>query len=384
MNKNAAFIGSYATGTIHQMFDTAFLHVCAESFDHIDCYKDKTTFPYIEEMGKKYGFMQKVSLNPIKLIKASTRFSELFHFVKSAWLNITLYLRLKNDVIIYAYNNLFSLHIIHFMNKIFHKKIIICVHGELESLVNNEGGLFAKVNGIILRNYLLHKTIQKEIFFLVLGDSIFENLKRIIPPKNIHHFFSIDHPCYMNDLEKCGRMREDFNKFGLLGTLSAMKGFESFEYFVNRIKELSNDKYKISIIGRIDSHDHDAFLQEKGIDVTWSYLAREDFETRILECDCVLFFYPATSYKLIASGTILDAISLCRPVLAIKNDFFDYIINKSNYPAILCDNVDKMIEVIRSGSIKELNSNERTMKRDVFAPSQVALQLQEICQKIMS
>lgn len=376
--KTAAFIGSYATGTIHQMFDTAFLHSCAVTFEHVDCYKDKTTFPFIEEMGASQGFTSNVTLHSINVVKSKNKVTELWHFIKSALINVCLLFKLKQDVIVFAYNNLFALHLINFLNKLLHKRIIICAHGELEYLVSEEGGKFAKVNRLILRNFFLHKTIQKNVNFLVLGDSIYNNLKDLLPQCNIDHFYSIDHPCYMNESFSEQGKKDGTIKFGLLGTLSAIKGMNLFKSFVTKLYSVSHDKYSVSIIGRINTHEHDAFLKDNNVDVTWSYLSRKEFEDRISSCDCILFFYPPTSYKLIASGTILDAISMRKPVLALRNDFFEYIINRANYPAILCDNIDEMIEIIQTGELSDVYDKGTDMNRGVFSPQNVSKQLEAI------
>lgn len=58
--------------------------------------------------------------------------------------------------------------------------------------------------------------------------------------------------------------------------------------------------------------------------------------------DCVLFFYPCDTYKLIASGTIFDAISLRKKVIALSTDYFKYVEKETHYPMILVDSLEEM------------------------------------------
>lgn len=55
------------------------------------------------------------------------------------------------------------------------------------------------------------------------------------------------------------------------------------------------------------------------------FVPRDELEARVKKLDFILYLYPTDSYQLMASGAILDALSLQKPIIALKNDYFDYI-----------------------------------------------------------
>ena len=98
------------------------------------------------------------------------------------------------------------------------------------------------------------------------------------------------------------------------------------------------------------------------------HVSREELEKRIEELDIILFLYPCNSYKLMASGAILDALSMQKPIIALKNDYFEYIFKKYSAFGYLFDSIDEIIEVLNRKeklykSIQEKLSVDRVSER---------------------
>ena len=70
------------------------------------------------------------------------------------------------------------------------------------------------------------------------------------------------------------------------------------------------------------------------------------FNEEIHKLDYFLFLYPSSNYKYTASGALFDAFVHGKPIVAIKNDFFEYFFNK--YPGIgfLYDSIEDLCEGI--------------------------------------
>jgi len=77
-------------------------------------------------------------------------------------------------------------------------------------------------------------------------------------------------------------------------------------------------------------------------------IPRNELEERIQKLDIILFFYSKTSYKLIASGAIMDAINMRKPILAIKNDYFEYIFRKFGRFGFLVNSVEEMATILKT------------------------------------
>lgn len=365
------YIGTYATGTLHQMFDTCFLHVCSLLAEHVDCYKHKSTLDYIRKKGATEHFIDNVSLHPIYVLRSRNIYITLLGELIAACTNVYMYLKYsKSSTVVVNFNNLFAVHALNFVSGIKKRPLWIVCHGEMELLINNGGGMLARLRRKLIQNYFFKKKMSDYIHFIVLGESIFQNLSNILNKEQILHFNSIDHPYYLYSGNHCVKTSSTRVKhLGVVGSLSPAKGLHEFMAFVESVEKEKLD-CKISIIGRISTHKYDDFMAKHNIDITWVYLERDEMEKRIKELDCVLYFYPKDSYKLIASGAVFDAIKYNIPVLAFKNDYFEYIFKKLNYPAFLVDSVLNMIEVLKANRL--INVDEKNIRKDIFSPLTIA------------
>lgn len=375
------YIGTYATGVLHQMFDTCFLHVCALISSRVDCYKHKSTFDYIKEKGNQYGYIDNIVFHPIHVISGEGRFIDLFKSIIGAFQNVLLYTKCSSEqTVVINYNNIFALRILNLACKRKKTKLFVVCHGEMDLLQDDRGGLLAKLNRKLLKSFFNSCNIAQNFYFIVLGDSILDNLKKCIPTSSYKKFFSINHPYYIENKQIDNR-KEDSGELnlGLIGTLSIEKGLDSFMNFVELLEE-NKVKCHYSIVGRLNTHEYDDFMSRHNIDIAWDYLSREEMEKRVSKLDCVLYFYPSNSYKLIASGAIFDPISMRIPVIAIKNDFFEYVFKEIKYPAYLCDDINAMASVIESKEF--INYPESNIDWTAFSPEKVANSFKEILKSI--
>jgi len=58
--------------------------------------------------------------------------------------------------------------------------------------------------------------------------------------------------------------------------------------------------------------------------------------------------YPNSSYELIASGAVLDAINIKKPILALKNNYFNYLFDKFGAFGYLAESVQELILIIET------------------------------------
>jgi hypothetical protein len=70
--------------------------------------------------------------------------------------------------------------------------------------------------------------------------------------------------------------------------------------------------------------------------------------------DYAVFFYPADSYRLTASGAFFDALAFAKPLIAIRNPFFEHYFSRFGDIGYLCDDyaeVKKMVsDILMHGS----------------------------------
>ena len=94
-------------------------------------------------------------------------------------------------------------------------------------------------------------------------------------------------------------------------------------------------------------------------------LSKKELEDRASMLDFILFLYPKDSYRLIASGAILEAISLKKPILALRNDYFNYLFKKFGDFGYLTDSIEGLISLINTIQIKNKQFNFDTIQNNL-------------------
>src|SRR5690606_5834180 len=76
-------------------------------------------------------------------------------------------------------------------------------------------------------------------------------------------------------------------------------------------------------------------------------LAPDGYIKACAEIRYAVFCYADEDYELIGSGAVMDAIALEIPIIAIKNNYFAALFDRSGIaPGILCQNFRELCEVV--------------------------------------
>ena len=344
------YINSYANKDHHEQFNTILL-LALSSFFRVKIYSGKEAKNNMYEILKKKGYNIKINSQNLFVLKGKSGIPNFIRFVFGALYNLLILLcSKKNDILVYNFNNPLSIYSLNKVNSLLKRKILIFCHGEMELLINNEGGFLAKVLKWNLRHFFLRKR-KLYIKFCVLGDSIIENLKSIIKDK-IDNFVSIDHPYFFGKGYAKEKNTDGNISFATIGELNDFKGLDSY---LKLLDQTDRKNKKFSIIGNV-SHRLEEFEKRdvivRGKD---NFIERKEFEDLISDIDYALYFYASDKYRITASGAIFDAINARKPIIALKNDYFSYLFEKYGKIGYLFENINEM-----SNGINLLNNNEKT------------------------
>ena len=263
--------------------------------------------------------------------------------------------------------------------------LITTIHSELERLYilkysNGFNGLrkyFTILYCIFFGLYLPLSINLKNYKCLVYGESIKQNLLKKVPLLKSNTVIAINHPYITNSIESTEPFKHGKVNFGLIGLIDKKKNGTNLLKLLQILKEQNTNKFKISFIGHIRNKMTEEYLGEAlkfdfverasdGPEFI-SRKLRDELETKV---DYNIYTYNIDGYKLTASGAFMDAISFEKPVIAIKNDFFEYYFNKFGNIGYLFDNVNdmakKMIEITANPNEEEYfiqRENIKTIKR---------------------
>jgi hypothetical protein len=311
----------------------------------------------------------------------------LFSILNDTW---QLIVAPNDEIIVYSFDSI-SVRILNMLNKVIRKRIILFRHGSMEMLRTNPAGkgMFYRFENKLNKQFFLNKDlrISDNLHFFVLGDIIFKNLSVLLSEDKMKHFHSIEHPSVF-DKNSLNKHRETNTQLyvGTLGVLNEYKGGRSILELAKILKFKGIDNVNISVTGKIDFDI--SLLREAGIDLPSndgeSMVSIVELKNRINQLDFILYFYPIDTYKLTASGALFEAINRKRPIIAIRNEYFEYIFNKYGSIGYLVDTLDEMADIIyriSTGIENHVDYNFEQIQK-LLSPNNLAIILEEQLREI--
>lgn len=287
-----------------------------------------------------------------------------FKIVKSSGSDLIIFLSSCPDI---------QLPLISYMRRKEGPKVIIFTHGELEGLLMSGKWKIWSYPFWISRCF--KKGLPPNVFRIVLGKSIKQNLERLYKEKNIYY---IDQPrdgfSERNDTVP-NRYK---NIYGFIGDFLNKKGGATFKKAAHAMA-LSNSEFWV-----IGSYHEDVGNDIKTFSKINEYLEKEKFNELIEKITYACFPYPSDSYKLTASGAILDAIRFLKPIIYIKNDYFDGIFEDSGDIGYRCENEKEFCNTIElldhQVDVERYNLQMKNLKalQTKFRQETVSIQLENI------
>ena len=374
------YIDTVCTNTQHIIFNASLLAMLGNFYSNITFYGEKNNMnEVLDVLAQNHTNSSSLRTKKLPLPIASSGIRSFFVFIFSFFYNLYfITFADKKTLLVFNYNNLMAVRSMNLINKLFNRNILIFCHGEMEFLISNIKQ-YGPLNSLLWRfahHFFLNKNIQvhPKIRFVVMGDAILRHMKETVPDNIGKAFISVDHSYFFNNSLPYTPVNNQL-KVGTVGVFSKIKGGDDFcklYYLVDKSKvEFSITGrifYDMNIINRMNIN----LPKNKGANA----IDREELEKRIQELNIILFFYPKNSYKLIASGAIMDAISMKKPIIAIRNSYFSYIFEKFGSFGFLVDSVEEMAKTIETLKKEDLVFDFDTIQKKMNISS-ISEQLKE-------
>lgn len=378
-SKRAYYIDSFCADGEHEVFNAASLCTFAHVYDKISYYGGAHSLKCMERIIREYP----VNSSCHTIYTLRKRHNTKLRYVVSFLHNLRFLLFAPRHVtLIYNYTNPLFLRTANALNRFCRRKILVTCHGEMNWLRAKENYSSREK---WVRNFFLNEklTPDRNIHYLVLGESILRNLRPLLPAAFQSRFLSVDHPYIGSETSKYSQTGNDKIRIGTIGIPAGNKGIDS----VIRLAVANQEKecYEFSLNGYI-GHIGDRLdsIRKAGIGLpdTLDFLSREELAARIGKLDYALFLYPPEEYELTASGSILDAVNYEKPILSLRNDYFSYLFEKFGAFGVLFDSIDEMIAALFAEN-PALPMHDRydfgTLKR-CLSPESVAAELRSTLQ----
>ena len=253
----------------------------------------------------------------------------------------------NSELIVIASAFPFTALVLNFFSWIFKRKIIVCLHGDIGVLSLNRNKITTVVYKYIVR--LFFRTRQENMMLLFYGKTIEERLFKKFPKFKKHNTISIDHP-YNYDSEL---VVDNFNKLNYVTIANIGTGLmNKNSHLLYQIAELQTNnvkskKVKFIQIGNVSPEVMS--YSNKYVDILNNndFIPFDVFEKNIIKANYFVYFFKENSlYDLCPSGTFFDAIKYKKPIISLRNPFFEYYFEKLGNIGYLCDSIEEMNEII--------------------------------------
>lgn len=351
----------------HEMINVSIIIMLCKLFKKVEVYAPKkccdNLFYLLEEIGFQGGNLQFINVDNT-FRRSIPRwiyggFSSFYYLLSTS----------KKDVVFFSTINPFAFPLLNFISKHRGIKMIHLCHNDLEYLWQE------KHEGINLHYHLINYIFKKMIlapstFFLVLGDSIKVNIENYVREQTYQQIFSMMHP-YMAfpHIENNYQLSSIADiKIGIVGTVYKNKGWELLKSLDKILALFPHIQVFFSSVA-VDC-DLTELKNINNLNANSSQLDRGIYNSIISQMDYLFFPYPYDSYKLSASGAVYEAIVNSKPIIAPKNDYFDFLFQRFGKMGFLYENEDKLKSVFASLDVteKELMISNMIKAQEYIAP----------------
>lgn len=387
MQSEALVIDYYSKNSYHEVINLCYLVMISSLYKKVTYIGEKKS---CENLQKLLTLCNQDCTNIIfrefnKQPQLKTKWGSvnyLFKILLVSVRNYIAYLKAPRNTDVFYNNNLFGATIlVHFFSFWKHNQIFSLCHNDMEWIVWKEAKTIPmKMISLQLKLAFNIIKLKKKIHFILLSSEMADYFKTLIKQKNHDQIEWIDHS-YIRPkvLEKKIIAAIDGKiNVGLPGAITPNRGLDLLKQILKKISNSDLHLYSISFISEPVAANQFTMLNDSG-----KLLDFTDYNNNIQSMDWLLFLYDKNSYRLTASGAILEAIWNGKPIIALKNAYFEYLFNKFGEMGYLCNSEDDLIQKINSlSSDTPIDAFKKNLEncRKALLPNQVKMQLLDIIQ----
>jgi len=219
---------------------------------------------------------------------------------------------------------------------------------------------------------------------IVLGDSLRTEVIGKLPRLR-RSLYAIRHPYFFEDAAPSTLPETGPMTFSFLGLVEEAKGFAEFVDLAAVFGASWGESVRFDLIGA----KRRGFAVDPARSWVQTYgeggpIPREVFERQLRETTYAVFPYESSYYKLVASGSVLDALTAGKPLIALRNSQFEEMFRTMGDIGYLCDDLAEMKRVIETILRERPRERHRRQSenilrtRRIYEPAAVGAQLREV------
>lgn len=249
----------------------------------------------------------------------------------------------KKDAVFIGLAFPFSVNAICFSSKIFNKKVFLCLHGEIQYLLENDESIFDKKSEKYFSKMKFAFSHQnKNLTYILLGKTIYDSVKHLFNSEN--KVIVINHPAIFQKSNSEHKLHKPI-VIAQIGQALRRKGSEHLFELANLLKdEIENKTVVLEFLGTCS----DEFSAKKLELVKYSsnFLSEKELSDKIEQIDFSIQLTTNSICTAIASGTLIDSLVYGKPVLGLESSYLDSYANITS-KKLICASVDELSALIK-------------------------------------
>lgn len=382
-SKNAYVIDPYSRGSYHEVINQSYLMMIASLYERVIYIADKSSCENLKKLLTECHFDYS---NVVFVEKHFTRIHTgwdgldyLLLMILTGWLDFLYYMRVKDNSDVFYNNNIYEgISLIKLFSFGKSNRIFDMCHSDMEHIEKGiDDTLAIKFFGWYLRHVFKHTKISRKIHFILLSSDMVKIFLKHILPVNQELIFSIDH-AYIRPGNVIVKEKSNDGKIriGIPGAITPTRGLGTLKYILEHLTNENVIIYSLSFVNGNINSEHFVELNKTG-----GLLPFEEYNANVQKMDLLLLLYDKDSYKLTASGAVLEAIWDSKPIIALENYYFRYLFNKFGDLGILCDSLEdltKYINSIQASNVIDTYNQTLQKAKEQLMPRNVVKQLEQI------
>lgn len=380
MKEKAVIIDVYSHGSYHEVINQAYLMMISNLYKKVTYIADKSACDNLKLLLTKCHFDYSNVHFEEKYIKCHKfrrpGLTYLARLLKVSVMNFVYYNRCEKDEDVFFNNNLFFAII---LISIFSKKknnIYDLCHNEMEFIDKQTShSLTTDILSLYFRLVFCWMRLSEKFHFILLSPKMVEYFNSFISPKNQKRMFWIDHSYIRPEIkiETDYKISNECIKIGIPGAITPLRGLDTLKQILSHITNDNICIYALSTCSEEINDKHFIMLNSSN-----KLLPFEKYNAYVQSMDAMLLLYDTNSYKLTASGAILESIWNEKPIIALTNAYFEYLFDKFGTLGVLCNDVKTLIEEIDKFRANSLYRENISSAKNSLYPESVQTQLFKI------
>lgn len=216
--------------------------------------------------------------------------------------------------------------------------VFFTLHGDLQWLIQDNLGRSERLFRSIIRKNL--SNIRPNEYLVLYGKTIKDKLLTIFPQVE-NQVLHLEHPFISK--RTISKFASDLFTIGAFGVISKHKNSHEVIRLAENMYQ-KNTTLQFKLVGKfIDNLTYD----KNAITVIGGerFLSRQDYEHEIEDTAWLMYLYEDKNYELIASGAFLDAILYNKPIICLRNRFFQNLFSTYNI-GIMVDSLEGLPDAL--------------------------------------